>query len=445
MIMPRRILSCLFIFLLCNSVFLFILLPWHTGLKIIAILLLFAGYLWSCLRTVPATEPEPKLRRLAGGCELLLRIGTCYLLQIFFYLWVIFLSPLSFSPAVWVANSLLFFTLQGLLLGIALVRLFISSSQLTALHRIQLVMLWFVPIANLFIFWQLYHIASGEYTFLSARHKRNAGRKEQNVCQTKYPLLMVHGIFFRDWEAFNYWGRIPAELEANGAQIFYGKQQSSGTVETSAGEIKESILAILKEHNCEKLNIIAHSKGGLDCRYAISQLGMGDYVASLTTINTPHRGCLFARNALDTLPAGLVSKISGLYGKLFSTLGDKDPDFYSGVQELTDKACAQLNEILPDDPRVLYRSVGSKMKSSGSAIFPLSLSYQIIFPLEGDNDGLVSTSSMPWGESYQQVDPVGKLGISHGDMIDLSRKNIPGFDVCEFYVGLVSQLKERGL
>ena len=38
-----------------------------------------------------------------------------------------------------------------------------------------------------------------------------------------------------------------------------------------------------------------------------------------------------------------------------------------------------------------------------------------------------------------------KRGISHGDMIDLNRENIEGFDVREFYVGLVSELKAKGL
>ena len=36
-------------------------------------------------------------------------------------------------------------------------------------------------------------------------------------------------------------------------------------------------------------------------------------------------------------------------------------------------------------------------------------------------------------------------GISHGDMIDLTRKNIPGFDVAGFYIGLVRELKAKGL
>ena len=38
----------------------------------------------------------------------------------------------------------------------------------------------------------------------------------------------------------------------------------------------------------------------------------------------------------------------------------------------------------------------------------------------------------------------GKKGISHGDMVDLTRQDIRGYDVCEFYVDLVRKLKEKG-
>ncbi|WP_280513951.1 hypothetical protein [Ruminiclostridium herbifermentans] len=38
-----------------------------------------------------------------------------------------------------------------------------------------------------------------------------------------------------------------------------------------------------------------------------------------------------------------------------------------------------------------------------------------------------------------------KKGISHGDMIDLMRENINGFDVCEFYVDIVKGLILKGL
>ena len=34
--------------------------------------------------------------------------------------------------------------------------------------------------------------------------------------------------------------------------------------------------------------------------------------------------------------------------------------------------------------------------------------------------------------------------ISHGDMIDLTREDYQGFDVLEFYVKLVEELKQMG-
>lgn len=35
-------------------------------------------------------------------------------------------------------------------------------------------------------------------------------------------------------------------------------------------------------------------------------------------------------------------------------------------------------------------------------------------------------------------------GISHGDMIDLTREDYEGFDVKEFYVGVAAELKRKG-
>lgn len=37
-----------------------------------------------------------------------------------------------------------------------------------------------------------------------------------------------------------------------------------------------------------------------------------------------------------------------------------------------------------------------------------------------------------------------RRGISHGDIIDLKREDYRGFDVIEWYVGLVSRLRDDG-
>lgn len=50
----------------------------------------------------------------------------------------------------------------------------------------------------------------------------------------QYPVMLVHGFGFRDGKRINYWGRIPKLLEEKGCAVFYGKQDSSGTIEDNA-------------------------------------------------------------------------------------------------------------------------------------------------------------------------------------------------------------------
>lgn len=129
------------------------------------------------------------------------------------------------------------------------------------------------------------------------------------LCASRYPIVMLHGIGFRDLQYFNYWGRIPKELVRNGAIVYYGHQEAWGTIENNAQIIKETIHKVLEENHCDKVNIIAHSKGGLDARYLISGLHMEDQVASLTTISTPHRGSELL-NILNKLPDGIYRIVS---------------------------------------------------------------------------------------------------------------------------------------
>jgi triacylglycerol lipase len=332
---------------------------------------------------------------------------------------------------------------MSVLAASGVIRIFAASKQASILTKLLFAFFWWVPILSIVLLRKLCDSAFKEYVFITKKTNLNEGRKQEEVCKTKYPLLMVHGVFFRDWKYGNYWGRIPGELEANGATCFYGNQNSSASVAECGAELADRIQSIITETGCEKLNIIAHSKGGLDSRYAISCMGMGKYTASLTTVCTPHYGCKSIRKIVDNIPDKALYYIDKNYETLFTILGDKNPDFLSGLEGVTDTAA--LNEQMPDDPSVYYQSVGSKMKSQKSAFFPLSLGYSIIKPAEGDNDGLVAVDSMVWGNFLGVLSPAGKQGISHGDMIDLTRKNIEGFDVCEFYVDLVSRLKERGL
>lgn len=302
-----------------------------------------------------------------------------------------------------------------------------------------------IPVANLVVLNKIIGTVMTEYSFELGREVLNKARADQRVCETKYPILFVHGVFFRDFKRFNYWGRIPKELERNGATVFYGEHPSACSVADAAAELNERIKTIIQETGCEKLNIIAHSKGGLDCRYAIAKLGAAPYVASLTTINTPHRGCIFADRLLNFAPEPIKQKVASVYNTAAKKLGDKDPDFIAAVSDLTASACEVFDRELNVPDTILRHSVGSKLNTAAGGRFPLNVSYRFVKYYDGANDGLVGEDSFAWGDRFTFVTTAGKRGVSHGDMIDLNRENIDGFDVREFYVGLVNELKSKGL
>ncbi len=321
---------------------------------------------------------------------------------------------------------------------------YLTSVQLGIKQRVIGIVCGMIPIANLIALRMIVKTVFKEVAFETEKERVNRERASEQICKTKYPLLMVHGVFFRDSNYFNYWGRIPGELLRNGATVYYGNHQSAASVADSADELAGRIKEIIKETGCEKVNIIAHSKGGLDCRYALAHTDIAPYVASITTINTPHQGCLFADYLLKNIPEGLKNKVADAYNTTLKTFGDANPDFLTAAGDLTASACKAFNETVEMPEGVFAQSFGSKLNRAGSGKFPLNFSYHLVKHFDGANDGLVSENSFEWGSRYRMLTAPGKRGISHGDMIDLNRENIEGFDVREFYVELVSELKKSG-
>ncbi|MBD5513173.1 MAG: triacylglycerol lipase [Lachnospiraceae bacterium] len=347
-------------------------------------------------------------------------------------------------PFFWLRQFGLAFLIEFILFWNGILRVYVTSVQLGIKWRVIGAVCGLIPIVHLYVLCRIIRIAGNEVIYENEKYLLNQVRAENQECRTKYPVLLVHGVFFRDFRFFNYWGRIPAELKRNGAVLFYGSQQSAASVADCGEELAARIRQIRQETGCDKVNIIAHSKGGLDSRYAISKCGIAPYVASLTTINTPHRGCIFADYLLDKIPDTVCNKVSSKYNAALTLLGDTKPDFMEAVQDLTASSCTGRNEILPDSPQVYYQSIGSRMNAACSGRFPLNMSYPMVKHFDGANDGLVSVDSMKWGSRFTCLTVPGGRGISHGDMIDLNRENIAGFDVREFYVNLVRELKERG-
>jgi len=403
-------------------------------------------YLASIFRFYPKHAGSHRLAMISHGLRLFRYMAICSVYEFIISIGLIAAWNRDGRFFVgWTVGNFLFFA--GCMLFMAfwgIVKLGIAARQVKWYWYLFLYLVWWITPMNLIPLIYIYRTALRELHFETARMELDAVHKENEACKTKYPILMVHGVFFRDYEYLNYWGRIPSELEKNGATIFYGNHNSASAVEESAGELAQRIRQIVKETGCEKVNIIAHSKGGLDCRQALAKEGVAPYVASLTTVNTPHRGCEFADYLLSKIPQKQQELLAKGYNSAMEKLGDVNPDFLAAVYDLTAKACAERNKIVQDVEGVYYQSVGSKLNRAMDGRFPLNFTYQLVNYFDGYNDGLVGEHSFPWGEHYEFLTAKGNRGISHGDMIDLNRENFTGFDVREFYVQLVYGLKQKG-
>lgn len=440
-----RIFYCIIIIFLANF-------PSFSRMAELMIFLPFLVALFLFMNIVPSLDnmklQTTRLRICGNGCELLILFvmstTLCVIYSIAGFFGIFSVGSVMVSPKVWLINTLITILIENIVFWNGIIRVYITSEQLGIRWRVVGILCGWIPIAHLIALGIIIKTVSKEVTFENGKITLNKSRKEQKICATRYPILMVHGVFFRDFRYLNYWGRIPKELEQNGAVLYYGNQQSAASVEECGKELAKRIKEIVMETGCGKVNIIAHSKGGLDSRYAISKLGMGQYVASLTTVNTPHRGCEFADYLLSKIPKGQQDVIAKTYNTTLAKLGDSNPDFLEAVNDLRASACRERNETVLDAAGVYYQSVGSRLNAASGGRFPLNFSYQLVNFFDGPNDGLVGQDSFRWGERFQFLTVKGKRGISHGDMIDLNRENFDGFDVREFFVQLAADLKRRG-
>ncbi|MBP5312920.1 MAG: hypothetical protein J6112_08830 [Clostridia bacterium] len=264
----------------------------------------------------------------------------------------------------------------------------------------------------------------------------------------KYPVLLVHGMTYRDDKRICYFGRIPKRLEAEGIRVFFGGTDSNGSVDDNAVFLADRISRIAEENNIEKFNVIAFSKGGLDARKAISGHGAAKYVASLTAMAVPHKGSETV-DFFMKMPKWMMKAGCAVADLWFRIIGDKHPKTYEAIRAFTTEQANKFNDENPDDPGVYYQSYAFSFKTPFSDMM-LFLPHLVVKHFDGENDGLVAPRSAEWGRFRGIVTGNSNRGVSHCDAVDLRRRHFtkkegPGVsDITDLYVDVVRELAEAG-
>jgi triacylglycerol lipase len=260
-----------------------------------------------------------------------------------------------------------------------------------------------------------------------------------NDFSLKYPVVLVHGIVAHDRKStIPFWGRIPEQLRERGAAVFLGNTDSWGNYESNAKTLQTVIEKIIRETKKEKVNIIAHSKGGIDARYFIWKYNAAAITASLTTIATPHHGSEIADliSRQKAVHSGIAKKTLALLGKLY---GDQNPDLYRLNQQLTTEKMREFNKTVAIDKRVYYQSMYTTMRNSFDDLL-FFYSHRYIQSISGANDGVVSACSANWGRNvFTMAD-----GVSHAEILDYKKKRISGINIPELYIKIAEELGKKG-
>lgn len=256
---------------------------------------------------------------------------------------------------------------------------------------------------------------------------------------TLYPIILVHGIAVKDFKKFKAFGRIERVLRQQGYCVYTAKTDGFGTIEHNAEKLKEEIKKILNEYNVQKVNIIAHSKGGLDARYMIKELGMANCVASLTTLCTPHKGSKIADSILK-LPKFMVRFLAFWINFWYKLFGDKKPDSLAvckQLQTISDEEAAEVKGF----EGVYCQSYSTTLKRSRDDFL---MGIPLIFSrkFEQDrSDGLVSAKSAEFAN--YQGDCI-EDSVSHTEIIGYSASKSKRKKVYAFYISLCASLSELG-
>lgn len=259
----------------------------------------------------------------------------------------------------------------------------------------------------------------------------------------------------------DYWMGIKEALEKIGSTVLIAKVPAFGTIKERAQSLNDFIevqCKVLRKqeskasiydtgskdgrtfkstHERIKVNLVAHSMGGLDSRYLISRLPHKLFqVVSLTTVSTPHHGSECADFVVD-----IVNKLPAL-----------KPLCPRSIPELTTSHMKQFNKEVPDDPNVHYLSYGATFDPHWFNVFKITSDIMKLKNSSGDakNDGLVSVESAKWGHYLGTLDQVDHLDLINWTnkartMVDKAMfAHDPKFNAIALYLDVADNLYKHG-
>jgi triacylglycerol lipase len=132
------------------------------------------------------------------------------------------------------------------------------------------------------------------------------GSAHATYTQTKFPIVLVHGIFgFDNIGPVEYFYGIPTALRKDGARVYLVQVSAANSHEVRGEQLLTQVKQIIAATGAGKVNIIGHSQGSPTARYVASVAPQ--LVASVTSVNGVNKGSAIADIVLKVAPPGSIS------------------------------------------------------------------------------------------------------------------------------------------
>lgn len=292
----------------------------------------------------------------------------------------------------------------------------------------------------------------------------------QRNADTRYPILLVHGLFGFDRigpvELFH---DIKQALRNTGARVFVPHLSATHTNEARGEQLLAQIERVREGAGASKVNLIGHSQGALAARYAAAIAPRS--VASVTSVSGPNHGSEladFLRKTLTPgqLPEHIAETVATLFADFLSLLSGKRPlprDAVGALNALTTDGVEAFNDKYPQGLPSTWGDNGPEQVNgvhyySWSGILPKTRTgdgANPLDPLQGfmrafsryfikeaeQNDGMVGRYSSHLGTVIRSDYPLDHLGTLRQNGVVKAKSTDP----IDLYVQHAERLKNAGL
>lgn len=173
-----------------------------------------------------------------------------------------------------------------------------------------------------------------------------------------YPIILVHGFSgFSDAGPVAYFFEVKDDLEALGNDVSAPALPPFNASDERARVLATVVDEVLARTHKAKVHIIAHSQGGIDARILLGGMGYGPFIASVTTISTPHHGTAVADLAASA-PEGVLNPAGSFLAWLLGAAEGEPPDAAAWADGATSDAwtpalAAAIAALTPADAAAL--------------------------------------------------------------------------------------------